>query len=248
MTYKPTLPPPYCIIELPTVGSTNDHAKQLAKNGYPTGTIVWAHEQTAGRGRQGNSWISEPGNLFMSLILRPQVWGAEVGQFSFLSAVALAHTIEKIAPDTVKIELKWPNDVLVNEKKAAGILIETESYGIQSVSWLVIGIGVNITRAPPEALSLRDAGITRYEAGQVLEMLVREIQALIGQWEREGFDPIREMWLKRAYKLGESITARLPEEVITGTFDGLDQTGALLMTLAGGTQRVISSGEVFMDA
>ena len=133
MPYKPQLPPPLSLIELESTGSTNDHAKQLARNGYPHGTVVWAHQQTAGRGRQGNSWISIPGNLFMTMILRPDKNAALSGQLSFVAAVALAETLKEWLPPTVQIALKWPNDLLLNGKKAAGILLESEINGVRSV-------------------------------------------------------------------------------------------------------------------
>ncbi|MFH1157337.1 MAG: biotin--[acetyl-CoA-carboxylase] ligase [Pseudomonadota bacterium] len=232
------------IVELDTVGSTNDHARRLAEEGAVSGTVVWAHEQTAGRGRQGNSWASPPGNLYMSMILRPRTNSTHVGQLSFLSAVALANVLETILPETAKITLKWPNDLLINRKKAAGILLETESRGANP-SWVVIGIGVNVATAPEKAISLHDVGVKDCEPVDVLEPLAREILSLAGQWEEEGFDPIRKAWLTRSCKPGEPLTARLPKETLMGTFDGLDHTGALLLTLADGRRRVIASGEVF---
>ncbi|MCE9507375.1 MAG: biotin--[acetyl-CoA-carboxylase] ligase [Alphaproteobacteria bacterium] len=229
------------IVELQTVGSTNDHAKLLAKEGAASGTIVWAHEQTGGRGRQGNLWVSLPGNLFMSMILRPQAPAGHIGQLSFVSAVALANVLEKIVP-VAQVSLKWPNDVLINRKKAAGILIETENR----MSWAVVGIGVNIAHAPEGAISLHEAGAAGVTAGQVLALLAKEMAAVVESWEKAGFDGIRRAWLKRAHKLGGEITARLPKENLTGTFQGIDPTGALQLQLPDGTMRTINSGEVFI--
>ena len=242
--HKPHLPSPLSLIELETVGSTNDHARQLARAGN-TGVIVWAHEQTAGRGRQGNAWVSAPGNLFMSMVLRPKVNASEIGQISLLAGACLANVLEKIIPAPNKIHLKWPNDLLINEKKAAGILVETENQGGQQVPWVVVGIGVNVTNAPENATSLYDIGIKTHDAAQILELLAAEIQKLVKQWETDGFEAIRKIWLSHAYKLGSTIRARLPRETLTGTFEDLDRTGALLLTLADGSRRVISSGEVF---
>jgi BirA family biotin operon repressor/biotin-[acetyl-CoA-carboxylase] ligase len=244
MAYKPLIEPMY-LIELDTVGSTNDHARTLARNGYPSGVIVWAHEQTAGRGRQGNSWVSIPGNLFMTMILRPKVNVIQVGQLSLLTGVALANVLESFVPAVNKIRLKWPNDIYINGKKAAGILIETESQGMLRVPFAAIGIGVNIVSAPEGAVSLHELGVDGYEAGHVLEFLSREMHFLVKHWEKEGFEPIRTAWLKRAYKLGETITARLPKETLTGVFDGLDHTGALLLRAADGRQQAINTGEVY---
>ena len=245
MAYKPLLVPPLHLLELDLIDSTNDHAKKLARNAYPTGLVVWAHEQTAGRGRQGNSWVSIPGNLFMSMILRPRVNAVQVGQISLLTGVAVANVLASFVPAAHQISLKWPNDVYVNGKKIAGVLIETESQGQLRLPWVVIGIGVNITAAPEGAISLHDIGVDSYEAGHVLEFLSRELQLLVKLWEQEGFAPIRAAWLERAYRLGQTITARLPKETLTGVFEGLDDTGALLITGADGRRQSINTGEVF---
>lgn len=246
MPYKPILPPPLSLIELPTVDSTNEYARKLARNGYPDGVVVWAHEQTAGRGRQGNSWISSPGNLFMSMIVRPRVNVAQVGQLALLVGVALANVLESFMPASADIKLKWPNDLYINGKKAAGILVETESQGMLQVPWAVVGIGVNIVSAPENATSIHEAGAGSYEAGHVAEFLGKEIVMLVKRWEKAGFAPIREAWLGRAFRLGETITARLPKETLTGTFEGLDKHGALLLTAEDGASHVINSGEVFV--
>lgn len=229
------------IVELQTVGSTNDHAKDLAKKGAESGTVVRAHEQIAGRGRQGNSWISSRGNLFMSLILRPQVKPEHIGQLSFLSAVAIANVFEKIVPAGTDVYLKWPNDVLINRKKIAGILIETESQA----DWVVVGVGVNIVDAPENAVSLHDIGAV-CDAKEFLSLLTKEMEMLVTTWEKDGFEEIRSAWLKRAYKIGENIQARLPKEILTGVFAGLDQNGALQLKTQDGIMKTINSGEVFI--
>jgi BirA family biotin operon repressor/biotin-[acetyl-CoA-carboxylase] ligase len=245
MSYKPLLPPPLHLVELETVDSTNDYAKKLARNAYPTGVVVWAHEQTAGRGRQGNAWVSMPGNLFMSMIMRPKAPTAQVGQLSLLTGVAVANVLESIVPAENKVRLKWPNDVFIDGKKAAGVLIETETQGQLRLPWAVIGIGLNVAAAPKDAVSLHDIGVTSHEAGHVLELISREVLLLLSRWEEEGFAPVREAWLSRAYKLGQAITARLPKETVTGVFEGLDEKGALLITGADGRRQFISTGEVF---
>jgi BirA family biotin operon repressor/biotin-[acetyl-CoA-carboxylase] ligase len=245
MAYKPLLQPPLNLIELDTIDSTNDHAKKMARNAYPSGLVIWAHEQTAGRGRLGNEWISIPGNLFMSMIIRPRMNAVQAGQLSLLTGVAVANVLESFVPAGNNIRLKWPNDIFINGKKAGGILIETESQGQLRMPWAVIGIGLNITGAPENAISLHDVGVDSYEAGHVIEFLSREILHLVKHWEQEGFAPIREAWLHRAYKLGQTITARLPKETVTGVFEGLDETGALLLTSVDGRRQAINTGEVF---
>jgi BirA family biotin operon repressor/biotin-[acetyl-CoA-carboxylase] ligase len=245
MAYKPQLPENIGLVELAAVGSTNDHARQLARNGYPAGTVVWAHDQTAGRGRQGNSWTSYAGNLYMSMIFRPDVNASLAGQFSFLAALALAETLQEWLPHSTGIALKWPNDVLLNGKKAAGILLETEAQGLRPVPWIVVGMGVNVRGAPEGAVSFLDFGIDDIEAGQVLEKLAARLMALQGVWQKNGFAPIREGWLKYAHNIGGSINVRLPKETLKGMFLGIDESGALELELEDGTRRTIASGEVY---
>ena len=238
MTYKPQLPPAFNLIELPSVGSTNDHAKQLARSGYPAFTAVWSHEQTAGKGRQGNSWTSVPGNLYLSILLRPAATPAQNGQLSFLAAVALAETVKEMMAKPGMIALKWPNDLLLNGKKAAGILLEAEE------DWVVMGIGVNVAGAPDGATSLRDFG-TESEAGQVLEKLIVRVKDLYDLWVKNGFAPVRSQWLHYAHNIGMTIQVRMPNETFSGKFLGIDDAGALEIEMPDGAKRAVCSGEVF---
>lgn len=233
------------LVELDTVGSTNDHAKTLARNGYPHGTVVFAHEQTAGRGRQGNAWSSLSGNLFTTFILRPQLSAASTGQLSFVAAVALAETLRDILPPAATVGLKWPNDVFVNGRKVAGILLEAEADGVRPVSWVIVGIGVNITAAPEEAIALSELGVS-IAARDLLAKLDEKMDALYGVWAQKGFEPIRNAWLEHAINVGKEIRVRLPKDDFRAKFVGIDKTGSLQIELADGTERLIASGEVFL--
>lgn len=231
---------------LETTGSTNDDAKAQARAGAAEGTIVQALRQTAGRGRQGNHWMSEPGNLYMSMILRPQVSAAQSGQLSFLAAVALAQTVQFLLPPAAEIALKWPNDLLIGGRKAAGILLEAESVsGKAAVDWLVLGIGLNLRHAPEGAVSLLEAGAENIDLTAARDVLVGNVLALYRRWQQEGFAVIRSAWLERAAHLGKTIRIRLPGEEFHAVFDGIDAQGALEITMEGGARRSIASGEVF---
>lgn len=238
MTYKPQLTPAFNLVELSSVGSTNDHAKQLARSGYPAFTTVWAHDQTAGKGRQGNSWTSVAGNLYMSVLLRPAATAAQNGQLSFLAAVALAETVKEFMPKPSQIAMKWPNDLLLNGKKAAGILLETEG------DWVVMGIGVNVAGAPDGAASLRDFGADA-QSGHVLEKLVTRLKDFYDLWVKSGFAPIRSQWLHYAHNIGMTIQVRMPNETFSGKFLGIDDAGALEIEMPDGAKRTVCSGEVF---
>lgn len=234
------------ITVLESTGSTNDDAKALARAGAAEGTVVHALRQTSGRGRQGNHWMSDPGNLYMSMILRPQVSAAESGQLSFLAAVALAETVQGLLPPSADIALKWPNDVLINGRKSAGILLEAESAAqAAGPEWLVLGMGLNLMHAPDGAISLREAGAGTVDVAQARDLLTGSVLSLYRRWQREGFAVIRSAWLARAAHLGKTIRVRLPREEFMAVFDGIDAQGALEVTMENGTRRVIASGEVF---
>ncbi len=234
-------------LQLGQVDSTNSFAKNLAQQGAAAGTLVVAESQTAGRGRHGNQWSSLTGNLFMSLVLRPQVSAASVGQLSFLMALALARSLEEVLPALSDIGLKWPNDVLVDGRKCAGILLESEAQGMATqLPWVVAGVGVNLVSAPEGATSLVDSGADRLTPEQFLDVFERHISQLYSQWLREGFEPIRAGWSSFATGIGQTIQVRLTRETLAGVFDGIDETGALALRLANGEQRHIASGEVYL--
>ncbi len=231
------------IIELETVDSTNTYAKRIAyEEDAADGTVVWAHEQTAGRGRQGNSWTSPVGNLYMSIIIRPEVEAQYLGQLAFLSAVALYNVLKNIATKNLEVELKWPNDVLLGGKKLSGILIEADS----SQKWVVIGLGVNVASAPMGCASLSDMGFQSYTTEILMKKLSDEFEKLVKKWQKQGFGFIRKKWLAHAYNMGKEITVKMGNNIIIGTFRGIDTTGNLLLELPDGSTKVINSAEVFL--
>ncbi|MDX1574557.1 MAG: biotin--[acetyl-CoA-carboxylase] ligase [Kiloniellales bacterium] len=136
---SPQLPPAYRLVALESCESTNSEAMRRAEAGAEDGTLVWARRQTAGRGRRGRSWASLPGNLFFSLVLRPDCPPQEAAQLGFVAAVALGDAIGSVAPPMIEVRFKWPNDVLLNERKGAGILLESKIVD-GSMEWLVLGI------------------------------------------------------------------------------------------------------------
>lgn len=234
------------VIVLETTGSTNDDAKAQARSGAAEGTVVQARRQTAGRGRQGNHWLSEAGNLYMSMVLRPRVSAPDSGQLSFLAAVALSQTVESFLPQGTDIALKWPNDLLIKGRKAAGILLEAESAaGANGPDWLVLGMGLNLRHAPEGAVSLYELTGAEIDVDQARDVLMGNVLSLYRRWQAEGFAPVRDAWLARAARLGQRIRVRLPSEEFYAIFDGIDARGALEVTMQDGAQRVIASGEVF---
>jgi len=244
------IPEPFNLIALDTVGSTNTEAKRRADKGTgsaPDCTLVWAKEQTAGKGRRGRSWNSPPGNLYTSIILRPDAPFSDLSAYSFIAAVAVVEALEKFSPTNHQIRCKWPNDVLVNGKKAAGILMETASGEGNRAKWLVVGMGLNVESFPPDtaypATSLRTEG---WDASleAILGRYCERFLHWSRRWESDGFDAIRRTWLVHSIGQGEEIRVRLGDGEVTGIFEDMDETGALVINEAG-TRRRITAGDVF---
>jgi BirA family biotin operon repressor/biotin-[acetyl-CoA-carboxylase] ligase len=248
---EPRLPPAYRLVALEEIDSTNAEAKRLAEAGAEDGTLVWARSQTGGYGRQGRAWASSPGNLFLSVIVRPDCGLAEAAQFSFVTAVALGDAIGSVASPQMAVNYKWPNDVLLNGRKVAGILLESKGDAEQRLEWLVIGVGANVSSFPPEtrlpATSLHFEGCpTTVSAVDLLEAFARHLLSWINVWLDEGFAPVRAAWLRHAGGLQEEIEVRLPQETLKGVFVDLDAAGALELRQADGTTRRIAAGEVYL--
>jgi len=254
MAKGPALPTAYNVVILDECGSTNDEAKRLALLGEeetPDGTLVWAKSQTAGRGRRGRIWESAPGNLFFSLVLRPEVPLARAAELGFVAALALYDALGSTIAPGHQAYCKWPNDVLLNKSKVAGMLMETSgATGNAPAEWVILGIGVNIVWAPSDtefpATCLREEGIEDVDAQLMLEAFGRHFLQWVQRWLDDGFDPIRQNWLWRAYGKGEMLHARVGSNEWTGTFTDIDETGALRIETESGT-KTIAAGDVLFD-
>ena len=236
------------VAELDETGSTNDEAKRRAVAGEAGPLWIRAERQTLGRGRRGNEWQSLRGNLFASLLCRPEKSASRCAQLSFVTALAVTDMLAHYAP-SANIRLKWPNDVLADGRKIAGILLESESRTGGGLNWLVIGVGVNLKAYPLgteiPAISLADLGIAPPPAAEAMGHLVTAFAKWYEVWRKDGFAPLREAWLARSTGLGSRIRVRLPKEEIQGVFRDIDDNGALVLGLPGAT-RIIAAGEVFL--
>ena len=237
-------------VRLGTVGSTNDEAARLAEQGAADGTLVTAEIQTAGRGRRSRDWHSPRGNLYLSLIARPACAPHRASQLSFAAAVALGDALSPLLPAGVEVAYKWPNDVLLNGRKAAGLLLEASTVG-ERVAWVVVGVGVNVANHPESvgegalpATSLAAAG-ARATPEDVAEAFAARFAMWRGRWETEGFEPVRAAWLARAFGLGRRVTVNLDGERFEGDFEAIDADGALLAALPSGERRRVTAAQVF---
>ncbi|EME69843.1 biotin-(acetyl-CoA carboxylase) ligase [Paramagnetospirillum caucaseum] len=239
------LPAPFSHLGLNSVGSTNDEARRRVEDGSAADLlVVTARRQTAGRGRRGRVWESPEGNLHASFVLRIERPLAQAAQIGFVAALALAEALDELAPGH-DVRCKWPNDVLADGRKVAGMLLESAGDG-----WLVLGIGVDVEcrPAPAEALyaaiALVELGYGGDTAG-VLNALCRSFGPWLARWRDEGFAPIRAAWLGRARGLGEAALVRLEAETLSGVFAGLDEEGGLLLDQGAAGIRRILAGDVF---
>ena len=242
------LPEFYTLHHFTQVASTNATAKQLAQDGAPEGTLVVADAQSQGRGRSGRNWASPPGNLYLSLLLRPTESAAVVAQLSF--AVALS-VFDLLAPHLAEhdLRLKWPNDVLVDGRKISGILLESSATPDNNLAWLIIGVGLNIANVPGAVADtgtcLHDLRARDTDVEQCLAGFTDHFLHWLQSWRNDGFAPIRTAWLERCGGLGQALRVRAGREHFDGKFENLDDDGALIVKLQNGDLRRVTAGEVF---
>jgi BirA family transcriptional regulator, biotin operon repressor / biotin---[acetyl-CoA-carboxylase] ligase len=230
------------------LGSTNVEALRLARQGERGPLWIVAKEQTAGRGRRGRSWTSDPGNLYASLLLTAPSPAEHWRELSFVAALAIHDAIVEVAAELKPLlAIKWPNDLLLAGAKLAGILIEGEG-GEEGM--VVVGIGVNCASHPADtdhpATDLATAG-TRLSPDTLMAALSAKMLGRMAQWNRgEGFSTIRADWLARAAGLGEDLRVRLADREITGRFEALDERGGLVLRLPDGNATTVAAGDVFI--
>ena len=200
---------------------------------YPIGSIVMAETQTAGRGRYGRVWQSPRGNLYVSFVFESNPMRDKY--LSFLTGLALAESLPEF-----NVRLKWPNDVLLEGKKVAGILLETTGNKI------IVGIGVNLVSNPDKNMLYPTANLGgRLSPIGLVKRLMIQYDALFDVFNKKGFKKIRARWLDLATGVGETISVHLPTEELIGTFKGISDDGALLLKI-GKKVRSVTAGDVFL--
>ena len=232
------------LISLAATDSTNTEAARRLPALTPP---VWitAERQSAGRGRRGRAWAGAPGNLAATLVIPASASAPDQARRSFVAALAVHDALSALTGRREAFALKWPNDVLLHGGKLAGILLESLGRG----SHLAIGIGINLAAAPdlrPEAgapapTSLPAAGLPALTPGAVLPALARAMSGRLAEEAAHGFAPIRAAWLARAAGRGGQVTARTGAGTLTGRFEGLDGSGALILATESGMRRVAAA-------
>jgi len=224
---------------VPETRSTNEDLLAEAHAGAAEGTWLRAEAQSGGRGRAGRVWLSPPGNLYASTIVRLHRGEPEPATLALVAGVALEEVAAAYA-GTGRLRLKWPNDLMTGSAKLAGILLERADDAV------VIGFGVNLAHHP-EALdrptaSFATLGLAAPDPGGFAVELAEALARWIARWRGEGLAPVRARWLERAHPIGSALAANGVE----GLFEGLDAQGALLLRRADGSIETIRAGDVFL--
>ncbi|WP_147143975.1 biotin--[acetyl-CoA-carboxylase] ligase [Rickettsia asiatica] len=261
------------LIVFDKIDSTSSEAMRIAKsNKIDSNYAVLAKSQTKGRGRSSKNWQSRSGNLYVSLVVKPDKELELLPQLSFVAALAVYESIELLTmsyrgltmgssksttndavscfldpvvkPRYDSVKLKWPNDVLVNGRKIAGILLE--SVKVENNYYLILGIGINITYHPDNidqpTTSLISENLPTIEPQALLKILIENFEKYYQIWHAQGFSFIRKKWLEHAYKLHENISVKHQNELITGFFKKIDNTGRIILQLP--SKKIISFSTV----
>ena len=242
MTGSVNIPRILDLITLERPDSALAQAERMARDGAEEGTLVWARGQTNARGRTGNTWMSGNNNLHCALVLRPELPFFECCQLSLLATVACSIAMAEQAEPLLELRYRWPNDVLLNRGKVAGISLSGELSG-ENVVWLVLGLNVNVFDHPPArgfaAASMREEGFQQYDREVLLSAYSRQLVSWLGRWSDEGFAPVKTAWLARGH--GEHIPyeINLPHAKISGVFAELCDNGdVIIKTKESVSQRV----------
>lgn len=236
------------IVHLHDTDSTNSIARELGSRGWPEGTVVVAERQRAGRGRLGRQWISPEGGIWLSLLLRPKLLPQQVQLLTLAAGVAAVRATRGAAG--IEPGIKWPNDLLLGQRKLAGILSEI-SAEMDLVHYLVLGIGVNANipeKAFPIELAatmtslLAETGRPVYRAGWV-RLFLKEMEFLYLQALSQNFSAILAGWRDYSVTLGREVTIRLPGRQVRGFAENIDDSGALLVRTSLGLE-TFPAGEV----
>lgn len=232
------------------IDSTNKRARELAEKGAAEGEIVIAETQTRGRGRLGRSWESPPfANLYFSIILRPHLAPADAPQITLMAAVALVETVAILIPQVPTI--KWPNDILVNDRKLAGVLTEA-ACASERIEHVILGIGMNLNyrvdSMPAElrrrATSIAELTAKNVERESVLARLIRDLDRCYGELEESGFEVLRPRWDTHFALRGQRVRVEHLDQVLVGCARGIARDGALIVEDDRGQLQNVYAGDV----
>lgn len=244
-----------------TLDSTNNKAKELLAKGHAEGTVVMATQQSQGRGRHKRIWLSPQGGLYLSVILQPKDPRRST-DLPILAGAAVAQAVKEFLPKSLDVTVKWPNDCLVGWKKIAGVLCEAVQE--EKLGMVVVGIGVNVNLSEEQLAQFQETpfGATSFkivnggdsDVEAVAQMVLKKLFALYELYHREGFEAVKYIWEKNCHFIGKKIEIRetgwqatSPKDKVAsvvGTFQGLDEGGAVILKNQKGENRTYISGEI----
>jgi BirA family biotin operon repressor/biotin-[acetyl-CoA-carboxylase] ligase len=248
----------YGLIAFDAIGSTNAEALVAARAGACEPAWYVTTEQTAGRGRRQRTWVAPRGNLASSILEVSEVSPTVAATLGFAAGLALEQALRSVSLEAsvrsgtaIDYALKWPNDVLANKQKLAGILLEAEAVAGGRLA-VVVGIGTNIIAAPEgtpyPATSLRALGV-EVSAEDVFSALSDAWAELFAIWDKgRGFAEIRRRWLARAAGLGDIVSIQSGASILTGTFETIDETGCMVIATSDGKRATIAAGDVYFGS
>jgi len=240
------------IYYFPELKSTNRMAKEKVLHrveGRDEGTLIIAEKQSAGKGRLGREWFSPPGGIWLSIILYPQLFPSYISRITLMTAVAVVKTIKVCTQ--IEPQIKWPNDILINEKKVCGILTEM-SAELDIINWVVVGIGINANidlRDFPEdiqenTISLKETSGKEISRVKLAQTFLQEFEKYYEKLKRKEFSSILKEWKLYSHTLRKKIRVDIGERIITGEAIEINESGALILKKEDGELAEIISGTI----
>lgn len=239
------------VLAFDELDSTNAEARRRGEAGEAGPLWITAERQSAGRGRRGRAWSTGEGNLAATYLFTTPKSAPEAAQVSFVTALAVADVFDAFVPTSL-VSIKWPNDVLIDGRKASGVLIESGTFA-PGWLWLAVGCGLNLAHYPTdvERPATRVADHLRADVAaaptpvEAMTALAAAFATRMAEWEQGGFPAVVQGWMRKATGLGLPCVARLGAETIEGVADGLDADGSLRLVLPSGEVRRVTAGDVF---
>ena len=249
---SPEIPSAYTSVTVESAASALAEARRRAGAGTGEGTLIRVRIETDGRGRLGKPWQSGPGNLHCAVVLRPELDAMASAQLGLVALVSLGSALSSLLSPMVSLRYRWPNDLLLNTDKAAGVWLHGDFDAAGQAEWLAIGVSVNVASYPddpnPGAVSIHEVeGNSEITAERVLEVYSRELLRWLDRWSDEGLPPVLKKWKQRADGIGQRVSIDLAQGSVHGELTEVDATGAAVVTLADGSRRSLGLSEFFLD-
>ena len=239
----------YNLINLKTVKSTNlEIKKMISSNKNINNLCLSADNQTDGYGRRNAKWFSYKGNIHLSILVKPKCSINEVNQLSFMTSITLGDTLKKIKSN-INIKYKWPNDILLNKKKIAGVIVETSSFVNKKIKWVIIGIGLNIKKSPN--LNTKEFKITSLNKEKIyvrkddfIDLFLQRFFRNYEFWKKKGFNFIKKDWISNVYKKNNKIVVKYQNNYIKGKILDLLINGGIKLKTSKETKELFYGDQI----